>query len=157
MVCVLPGNLTSPNNHKCILSLNFSIFASNLSDEAQSYNCFTRTKLCLYFIPLVAVDCHGIQDKQKLAKAVEDIGDWETLCENLGVPKRVLSGLNNMIDTYYEKKKQLCLKAYLDTDRACWEQVVKVVADYPFYKIRLSKEIARKHGIDYSSIVKDEV
>ena len=35
---------------------------------------------------------------------------------------------------------------------ACWEQIVKVVAEYPFYNLRLAKEIAAKHGIDYSRI-----
>ena len=32
----------------------------------------------------------------------------------------------------------------------CWEQVVKVVADYPFYGFRLAKKIAGTCGIDYS-------
>ena len=32
------------------------------------------------------------------------------------------------------------------------EQVVKVVADYPFYNLKLAKEIAAKHGIDYSRL-----
>ena len=35
---------------------------------------------------------------------------------------------------------------------ACWEHVVKVVADYLFYNFRLAKEIAAAHGIDYSRI-----
>ena len=33
-------------------------------------------------------------------------------------------------------KKSRCLEAYL----ACWEQVVKVLADYPFYNARLTNE-----------------
>ena len=32
----------------------------------------------------------------------------------------------------------------------CWEQVVKVVADYPFYGVRLAKKIAGTCGIDFS-------
>ena len=34
----------------------------------------------------------------------------------------------------------------------CWEQIVKVVADYHFYNFRLAKEIAAAHGVDYSRI-----
>ena len=35
---------------------------------------------------------------------------------------------------------------------ACWEQVVKLVADYPFYNFRHAKEIAVACGIDYSRV-----
>ena len=54
-------------------------------------------------------------------------------------------------------KKSRCLEAYLDTGRACWEHVVKVVAKYPIEHKRLAKEIADTHGIVYSHIVKEEL
>ena len=41
------------------------------------------------------------------------------------------------------------MEAYLNTGRACWEQVVKVVADYPFYNARLANNIAHMQHIDY--------
>ena len=76
-----------------------------------------------------------------------EIGDWESLCENLGVPKAVLNELrsSSMQDG---KKKSRCLEAYIDTDEACWEKVVEVVAEFPFHKRKLAREIADKH---YSS------
>ena len=82
------------------------------------------------------------------------IGDWEILCENLGVHEVVLSGLDSMINTDNTIKKHRCLKAYINTGKACWEKVVKVVDDYPFYNARLAKEIANMHGVSYS---KDEL
>ena len=76
-----------------------------------------------------------------------EIGDWESLCENLGVPKAVVNGL---ISSSMEngKKKSRCLQAYVDTGEACWEKVVEVVADHPFYNNRLARQIADSH---YSS------
>ena len=106
----------------------------------------------LLYLP--AVRCHNISDKQELGKAVAEIEDWEGLCENLGVSKAVLNTFGNKMDTV---KKRKCLEAYLNTGKACWEQVVKVVADHPFYNVRLANKIADMHGIDYMRTVKDEL
>ena len=110
------------------------------------------------FVPLAAGGCHhiDISKKRELEKAVAEIGDWETLCENLGVPKAVISGLR-FSDKQIGRKKNECLEAYLDTDNACWEQVVKVVAEFPFHNKRLARQIANKQNVDYSSVVKDEL
>ena len=106
----------------------------------------------LLYIYTAAVSCHSISSKQELEKAVAEIGNWEAMCERLGVHKAVLNGLRNIIDTDGTIKKSRCLEAYLNMGNACWEQVVKVVADYPFYNLKLAKEIAATHGIDYSRI-----
>ena len=37
--------------------------------------------------------------KQEPEKVVAEIGNWEAMCEHLGVHKAVLSGLRNIIDT----------------------------------------------------------
>ena len=102
------------------------------------------------FVLLAAGGCLSISKKRELEKAVAEIGDWEPLCENLGTPKAVINELrsSSMQDG---KKKSRCLEAYVDTDEACWEQVVKVVADYPFHNKRLARQIADNHGIHYSS------
>ena len=85
-----------------------------------------------------------------------DIGDWESLCENLGAPKAVISSLR-FSDMQAGRKKSECLEAYLNTDNACWEQVVKVVAEHPFHNKKLARKIANKQNVDYSSVVKDEL
>ena len=76
-----------------------------------------------------------------------EIGDWETLCENLGVHKAVLSDLHDIINTDNTIKKRRCLKAYINTGKAYWEKVVKVVDDHPFYNARLAEKIANMHVV----------
>ena len=76
-----------------------------------------------------------------------EIGDWEALCENLGVHKAVLSDLRSTMNTDNTKKKRRCLEAYINTGKACWEQIVEVIADYPFYNARLAEEIANMHVV----------
>ena len=76
-----------------------------------------------------------------------EIGDWEALCENLGVHKAVLSNLRDMINTENTIKKRRCLQAYINTGKAYWEQVVEVIADDPFYNARLAEEIANMHVV----------
>ena len=105
---------------------------------------------------LAAVGCTSISKKQELDKAVAEIGDWEALCEHLGTPQTKLKELR-FSEMDIRTKKSRCLEAYLDTGRACWEHVVKVVAEYPIENKRLAKEIADTHDIDYSGIVKEEL
>ena len=49
-----------------------------------------------------------------------------------------------------------CLETYINLGEACWEQVVKVVADHPFYNNGLANDIVHDHihDVDYS---KDEL
>ena len=66
---------------------------------------------------LAAVGCTSISKKQELDKAVAEIGDCTT---------------NKAQGTSYSEmdirtKKSRCLETYLDTGKACWEHVVKVV------------------------------
>ena len=75
-----------------------------------------------------------------------EIGDWESLCENLGVPKPVMNSLHFSIE-HHQRKKRECLQAYINTGEACWEKVVKVVADHPLHNKRVAKEIASKYGV----------
>ena len=102
------------------------------------------------FVLLAAGRCQSISKKRELEKAVAEIGEWESLCENLGAPKAVINELRSS-SMENGKKKSRCLEAYVDTGEACWEKVVEVVADYPFYNGRLAREIAGKHGVHYSS------
>ena len=82
------------------------------------------------------------------------IGNWETLCENLGAPEAVPKQLR-FANMENEVKRSRCLEAYLNTGKACWEKVVQVVGDYPFDNRKLAKEIADDYSVDYSSIFKD--
>ena len=110
------------------------------------------------FALLAVQRCHriDISKKQELEMAVAEIGDWDNLCENLGAPKAVINGIR-FSDKQTGRKKNECLEAYLDTDNACWEQVVKVVAEFPFLNKRLARQIANKQNVNYSSVVMDEL
>ena len=78
--------------------------------------------LGICFVLLAVQGCHriDISNKQELEKAVAEIGDWESLCENLGTLKAVINELR-FSDKQTGRKKNECLEAYLDTDSACWE------------------------------------
>ena len=108
------------------------------------------------FILLAAVSCHVISKSQELERAVEEVGNWESLCGHLEVPRAVLSDLRFANMEGIMKKKR-CLEAYFDTGKACWETVVQVVASHPIRNPRVAMEIAAAHGLDYHSIVKDEL
>ena len=111
----------------------------------------TNVGLCIsYFIDrfvLEEVSCHRISTKQELEKEVAEIGDWETLCEYLGVHRAVLNGLRYS-SMQNRRKKSECLAAYIDSGQACWEHIVEVVAGYPFYNKRLTRKIADLHAIE---------
>ena len=47
-----------------------------------------------------------------------------------------------------EEKKRRCLQAFYKQGDVCWESVVKVVMDNPFYDRKLAKTIAEKYGVD---------
>ena len=98
-----------------------------------------------------AGSCTSISKKQELDKAVAEVGDWEALCLYLDIPQRKIKELY-FSNTDVRTKKSICLEVYLNMGNACWEHVVKVVAEYPFYNLRLAKEIAATHSIDYSRI-----
>ena len=105
-----------------------------------------------FFATLTAVSCHRISKSQELERAVAEVGNWESLCDQLEVPKEVLSDLRfaNMENIV---KKNRCLEAYFNTGNACWETVVRVVASHPIHNPRVAMEIAAAHGLDYRSIV----
>ena len=44
-------------------------------------------------------------------------------------------------------KKERCLSAYFDSGEARWDHVVKVVCNPPINKIKLGKEIAKRHKV----------
>ena len=84
--------------------------------------------------------CTRISNKQELEKAVEKIGNWEELCTKLEVPKFVMQYLCYSSERS-ETKKSKCLKVYFNSEQACWEHIVRVIADFPSLK-SIAREIA---------------
>ena len=77
-----------------------------------------------------------------------EIGYWQSLCTNLEVPEAVINNLENE-PLKNNAKKQNCLSAYFDQGKACWEKVIEVVADHPFYNKRLATQIAKKYSVTW--------
>lgn len=106
---------------------------------------------------LAAVACTSISKLQELEKAVAEIGNWEALCGNLGVDRAILGDLRHMINTDNTEKKRRCLEAYINTDKACWEKVAKVVADYPFSNAKIARQIKAHYDLHSVGYSKDEL
>ena len=90
-----------------------------------------------------------------LIQAVKDIGDWRGLCTNLGVNDGVIETLVH--STTSVDKKADCLRAYFNDGKANWADVVKAVAMYPINNRRVARQIANTYGLNYDSIVKEEL
>ena len=89
---------------------------------------------------------HPIRERQHLYTALQEIGNWECLGGNLGVPHSVLEGLRNETITN-AVKKQRCLDAYYDKEDSCWEKVIEVVRN-TFSKEKLANKIAADYCVN---------
>lgn len=85
-----------------------------------------------------------IQDITYLRQAVAEIGNWQSLCENLNVNRGIMDMLKYS-NRHEDHKKSDCLDAYYDKGEATWEEVILAVAHYPLRKVRLAKNIAYRY------------
>lgn len=81
-----------------------------------------------------------------MIQALQNIGDWRGLCRNLNVDEGTMDNLEHN-HNHPDVQKAECLKAYFNTGKARWAEVVKAVAMYPIKNMRVSKKIAREKGI----------
>ena len=103
-------------------------------------------------IPTVDPDfnCHRIESSLDLFKELESIANWDMLCFKLGVSDGKIDSIKNTYHGDIANKKKECLDAFFKLGGVCWEQIVTVVSSYPFENKRLAKEIADRHGVEYS-------
>ena len=87
-----------------------------------------------------------INNYYELRKSLEQIGDWQALCLNLRVDEAVMNHLIAKND--WDHSKDECLKAYFNSDRGSWEEVVIAVANPPLRNIKLAKMISSKYLSD---------
>lgn len=97
-----------------------------------------------------------IQKLNDLIQAVQEIGDWQGLCTNLGVNEGKIDSLIHSTATV-DTKKAGCLRAYFNGGEAKWSNVIKAVAMHPINNIRVAKQIAEDHGLSYNNVMKDEL
>ena len=92
-----------------------------------------------------------------LIQAVKEIDNWKGLCTNLGVSQGKIDALIHSRDTV-DAKKAACLRAYFNGGKVKWSEIVEAVAMHPINNIRVAKQIAEAHGLNYDNIiVKDEL
>ena len=72
--------------------------------QLETYLCYRL--ICLVFYYIYTCSC-SVTSKQELQKAVAEIGNWKTSCEQLGVHKAVLNKLDNIIDSAGTLKKSM--------------------------------------------------
>ena len=106
----------------------------------------------MHFYSTVAQDfsCHRIESSLDLFEEVTPIGNWEMLCFLLGVSEGKMESIKHIYHGDIANKKKECLDAFCKRSGACWEKVVKVVSSSPFDNKRLAKQIADRHGVEYS-------
>jgi len=49
-----------------------------------------------------------------------------------------------------EQKKQRCLQAFHKQGTVCWETVISVLTEYPFYNGKLAKRIANEYNVEWT-------
>ena len=97
-----------------------------------------------------------VQKLNDLIQAVKEIGNWEGLCTNLGISEGKIDALIHSTATV-DTKKADCLRTYFNGGEAKWSKIVEAVAMHPINNIRVAKQIAEAHGLNYNNIVKDEL
>ena len=103
---------------------------------------------------------HNLDDKIEnvydLYHAVQDVGNWKGLCFNLRVDDATMNRID-LSDEHDANKKIDCLRAYIDGGEASWPSVVQAVAKPPISNKLLAKKIAKDRGVNYDSVMKDEL
>ena len=86
----------------------------------------------------------GIKEFKYLRSSVHDIGNWQSLCRNLGMREGDIERI--MTERHSEVlKKDDCLKSYFNLNEAYWEEVIVAVATPPFRNKQLAEIIAENY------------
>ena len=72
--------------HACVRFISSHSYTVMTYDPASAVfaSCCNYKVSLHHLVVTCTVDCISISNKKELEKAVAEIGDWETLCENLG-------------------------------------------------------------------------
>ena len=76
--------------------------------------------------------------------SLQAINQWPSLCRNLNMNEAVVDRIMNERHTEQTKKDE-CLKSYLNSNKAYWEEVIVAVARPPFSNKQLAETIAKEH------------
>ena len=106
---------------------------------------FYSTNVVIFFFFDVATG-DEIEKFNDLIQALQGVGNWEGLCRNLNVDEGILELVKNSYNLPYERKAE-CLKAYFNTGKAKWSEVIDAIGTYPINNNRLAKKIAIDRGL----------
>ncbi len=89
-------------------------------------------------------DVHPVTSVKELYLMLEDIGNWEALCLNLGVQGSVIDELrHSRLEVSVMKLR--CIEAYFNSGEATWEDVVLAVTLYPIMNTKVANKITQKY------------
>ena len=89
-------------------------------------------------------DVHPVTSVKALFSMLEDIGNWEALCVNLGIRSGLIDELrHSRLEVSVMKLR--CIEAYFNTGEATWEDVVLAVTLYPIMNTMVANRITQKH------------
>ncbi len=92
-----------------------------------------------------ATNSYPIKGISDLIEATEGVGDWNSLCMELGVSESVLDELKHSQKQSSTCKRE-CLEDYLKNHVGDWKEVVRVIATRrPIKNIKVACKIAKKH------------
>ncbi len=87
---------------------------------------------------------HAITDTQELYIILEDIGNWEALCVNLGVREGFINELRySKLEVSVLKLR--CIETYVKAGTATWEDVIWAIKLYPIQSTKTAKKIEEKY------------
>lgn len=83
---------------------------------------------------------HPITSVKDLYLMLEDVGNWEALCVNLGIRTGLIDELrHSRLEVSVLKLR--CIEAYVNDGEASWEDVALAVILYPIQNIKVSNKI----------------
>lgn len=103
--------------------------------------------------PVHAQHQGDIHDINQLQEAVKEIGDWRSLCMNLGVDSAIMDELIHAQNKLDKAKKADCLQAYIDSGEAHWCKVADAVSKYPVNKRRIGNIIRKEYCPKDSNVI----
>ena len=89
-------------------------------------------------------DSFPIESQNDLFSATNEVGNWVSLCTNLGVNDAIMNRLKYSTREDILKKHE-CLTNYFRNSQPRWNDVVMVVAESPIDNISLACKIAKKY------------
>ncbi len=89
---------------------------------------------------------HPVTSVKELNLMLEDVGNWEALCVNLGIRTGIIEELKySRLEVSVIKLR--CVQAYVNNGDATWEEVKLAVTLYPIQNSNIANKIKQKYKL----------